>query len=83
PVPAAAPKAKAGGAEERNARKAVARIEKQLARIAQEQAQLEKEMADAAQDHGRLSDLATRLGALSEQKDELELEWLEAAAVLE
>jgi ATP-binding cassette subfamily F protein uup len=79
----ATPKAKAGGAEERNARKAVARIEKQLAKINAEHAEIEAEMAVSANDYDKLGALAARLGVLTGQKDELELEWLDAAAVLE
>ncbi|MDO7867677.1 ABC-F family ATP-binding cassette domain-containing protein [Nocardioides jiangxiensis] len=81
PAPAAA-KARAGGAEEREARKVLQRVDKQLAKIAAEKGRLEAEMAASADDYARLGALAAELGALQDQADELELEWLEAAEIL-
>ena len=76
-------KAKVGGAEERAARKTVARIDKQLARIEAREAALTEEMSVDLGDHERLDGLAAELRALSEEKAELEAEWLEAATLLE
>jgi ATP-binding cassette subfamily F protein uup len=76
-------KAKAGSAEERAARKNVARIDKQLSRIAEEESALNAEILEHAQDYERLAALSARLDVLAAEKDELEMEWLEAAEILE
>ena len=76
-------KAKVGGAEERAARKTVARIDKQLKRIETREAQLTEEMTLNAADHDQLATLSAELRALSKEKAELEAEWLEAATLLE
>ncbi|RYP86912.1 ABC transporter ATP-binding protein [Nocardioides guangzhouensis] len=80
---AVAPKARAGSAEERAARKTLARLDKQLERIAAREAELNAEIAAHAQDYERLAELSARLDDLAAEKDEVELEWLEAADVLE
>jgi ATP-binding cassette subfamily F protein uup len=76
-------KAKVGGAQERAARKTVARIDKQLKRIEAREAQLTEEMTTNAADHDKLAALSAELRGLSKEKAELEAEWLEAAALLE
>jgi ATP-binding cassette subfamily F protein uup len=75
--------AKPGRADERSARKAIARIDKQLERLAEREAALHAEMAESVSDHERLAALSEQLGALTAEKDALEGEWLEAAAILE
>ena len=83
-VPDSGPaKVRAGSAEERAARKTVARLDKQLERIAAREAELNAEIAEHAQDYARLADLSAQLNALAAEKDEVELEWLEAAELLE
>ena len=74
---------RSGSAEERTARKAIARLDRQLERIAEQEAALNREMAANATDHEALARLAERLHALAEEKEGLELEWLEAAEGLE
>ena len=76
-------KAKAGSAEERAARKTIARIDKRLEKIAEQEAALNAEVLEHAQDYERLADLSARLSALAAEKEQLELEWLEAAELLE
>ena len=76
-------KAKAGSAEERAARKSLARLDKQLARVAAREAELNAEIAAHAQDYARLAALSAELQQLAAEKDDLELEWLEAAEALE
>jgi ATP-binding cassette subfamily F protein uup len=76
-------KAKVGGADERAARKAVTRIDRQLKRIAAREASLTEEMAAAVSDHVQLAALAAEAKALAEERDQLEAEWLEAVALLE
>lgn len=76
-------KARPGSAEERAARKALARIDKGLERIAEKEAALNREVAEHAQDYERLADLGAQLAVLAEERDVLELEWLEAAELLD
>ncbi len=83
-APAGAPAAPAASAQEvREARKAIARIDKQLARVAEREAALHAELAEHAADYERLADLDDALRELTAEKEALEEEWLEAAAVLE
>ncbi len=81
PAGPAAPAASA--ADQREARKTVARLDRQLARVADEEAALHAELAEHAADYERLADLDTRLRDLTARKDALEEEWLEAASLLE
>jgi ATP-binding cassette subfamily F protein uup len=75
--------ARAGSADERAARKALARIDRQLERIAVQEAALNGEIAAAASDYAALAKLSEQLRLLGEEKETLEVEWLEAAALLE
>ncbi|NPC97401.1 ABC-F family ATP-binding cassette domain-containing protein [Nocardioides sp. zg-DK7169] len=75
-------KARSGSAEERTARKALARVEKRLAKIAEQEAVLEEKMAANLEDYALLADLGKQMSALAEEKDALELEWLEASEQL-
>jgi prefoldin subunit 5 len=70
-------------AAERQAKKAMSRIEKQLARVDKRERELHQQMADAASDHERLTALTAELSEVTGEKDALELEWLETAALLE
>ncbi|MGN6250338.1 MAG: ABC-F family ATP-binding cassette domain-containing protein [Marmoricola sp.] len=72
-----------GSADERTARKTIARIDRQLARIAEQETRLHAEMADAADDYERLGVLAQQVSALTAEREALEEEWLEAATALE
>jgi ATP-binding cassette subfamily F protein uup len=78
-----AQKVRPGSAEERAARKTLTRLDKQLERLAEQEATLNAAIAEAGQDYERLADLAAQLDAVSAQRDEVELEWLEAAELLE
>jgi ATP-binding cassette subfamily F protein uup len=82
---AAAPttKAKPGSAEERAARKTMARLDKQLERLAAREAELHAALADAASDYERLASLGAELDGVLAEKETVELEWLEAAELLE
>ncbi|MFC7492690.1 MULTISPECIES: ABC-F family ATP-binding cassette domain-containing protein [unclassified Nocardioides] len=81
------PRAKAGSAEERAARKTIARVDRQLERIAEQEgelhARIEELSPQAAERYEELAELSARLDVLANEKGELELEWLEAAEVLE
>ena len=70
-------------ADERQAKKAMSRIEKQLVRVDKRERELHQQMADAASDHERLTALGADLDAVTREKDALEQEWLETAALLE
>ena len=69
-------------ATQREARKAMARIEKQLAKVAAREDRLHHEMAEVVHDHTRLAELNATLGELAEEKEMLELEWLECAELV-
>ena len=83
PVAAPVAKARPGSAEERAARKTMARLDKQLARIAEQEAAVNAAILQAAQDYERLAVLAAELDALAAQRDEAESQWLEAAEQLD
>ena len=76
-------RARAGSAEERAARKTLARLDKQLERVTEQEAALNAAILGAGQDYERLAQLSAELQALAAQRDELESEWLEAAEQLE
>ena len=76
-------RAKPGSAEERAARKAVPRVEKAIKRLAAREAELNVQVLEPASDHAKVATLGAELSALAAEKDELELEWLEASELLE
>ena len=82
-LPPPSPKARAGSAEDRAARKVLARVEKQLERIAVREAELHAEMEANLTDYDLLARVGGQLGELAAEKDELEMEWLEASEVVE
>ncbi len=69
-------------AAQREARKAMARVEKQLAKLTTREERLHHEMAESVHDHERLAELDATLRELVEEKEALELEWLEAAEIV-
>ncbi len=75
--------ARVGSAEERAARKTLARVEKRLEQLAARAAELNDEVLAHASDHERLTDLGVQLAAVAAERDGLEAEWLEAAEVVE
>jgi ATP-binding cassette subfamily F protein uup len=75
--------ARAGSAEERAARKVLARVEKRLEQVSAREADLNAEVLAHASDHERLAALGARLAELTGERDTLEAEWLDAAEVLE
>jgi ABC transport system ATP-binding/permease protein len=74
---------RSGSAEERAARKALARVEKRLDQLTAREAELNDEVLAHASDHERLTALGGQLSALAEEREGLEAEWLEAAEALE
>ncbi len=77
------PKAKVGGADERAARKTISRVEKQIARLLARETELNAAIAGVADDYEAMGKLAEKLRETQAERDVLELEWLEASAVLE
>ncbi len=75
--------AKPGSAAERAARKTLARLDRQLARLAEREAELQAAIADHAHDYERLGDLAEQLHEITAERDLLETEWLTAAEQVE
>src|SRR5829696_4291223 len=82
PAGASSPATSASPAEVREARKSMARIEKQLSRLSDREERLHGEMAEKATDPAALADLNAKLQAVVTERDELELEWLEAAEIV-
>ncbi len=66
----------------RGARKAVARIEKQLARADERERALHAELLEHAADYEKLAEIDVRLREVAAEKHALEEEWLEAADLL-
>ena len=65
--------------EVRAARKEMARIERRLDRIGEEETRLHDELARNAADHQAVLRLDTNLRALQGEREDLEMEWLSAA----
>ncbi len=74
---------KATAGEQREAKKAIARIDRQLSKIADREGDLHTELAEHASDYEKLAELDGRLRELATEKEALEEQWLEAASVLE
>jgi ATPase subunit of ABC transporter with duplicated ATPase domains len=69
-------------AEQREARKEMARVEKQLARLSEREERLHAQMVEAATDHAKVLELNGQLREIVEEREELELAWLAAAEVV-
>jgi len=67
----------------RDARKTVARLDRRLARLHEHEAELHEQLVAHATDYERLGELDGRLREVLAQRDRLETEWLEAAALLD
>ena len=80
---AAAPSSSRGpsAAEVREARKILARVERTLDRLHEQEAALHEQMATAATDPDQLTRLTARLAEVHAQEEALESEWLEASEV--
>jgi ATP-binding cassette subfamily F protein uup len=76
-------KARSGSAAEREARKVLARVEKQLDQVAAREAELNGEMLTHAADHARLTEVAEQLRRVATERESLEAQWLAAAELLE
>jgi ATPase subunit of ABC transporter with duplicated ATPase domains len=69
-------------AQLRAARKELARIERQLSRLATREQRIHDEMALKATDHQAVLELNETLRAIVDERESLELEWLEAAEIV-
>ena len=76
-------RSRAGSADERAARKVLAKVEKQLERIAAREVELHAEMEAHLTDYALLARVGDQLGELAAEKEELEMEWLEASELVE
>ncbi|MEJ7796193.1 MAG: ABC-F family ATP-binding cassette domain-containing protein [Nocardioides sp.] len=74
---------KPGSQQERVARKALARLDKQLKRLAERQAQLDADMAADLADYEKLAELGRQSAEVAAEREELELEWLKAAELVD
>jgi ABC transport system ATP-binding/permease protein len=70
-------------AEQRASKKELSRLESQLHKLSERIEKVHREMADAASDYPRLAALQATLSGLDDERDELELAWLDAAETLE
>ena len=61
----------------------MARIDKQLERVAARQAELDAQMAAHLTDYEMLGELGRQSAELAAERESLELEWLEAAELVE
>lgn len=74
--------ASTGSGDERAARKALTRIERQLAKVDARERRLHDEMANQGSDHTKLAELQAEVDRLVAEKEALEHEWLEASELL-
>ncbi|MDN5563258.1 MAG: ABC-F family ATP-binding cassette domain-containing protein [Luteococcus japonicus] len=74
---------KASQAEVRQARKDMSRIDGQLTKLRARMEKIHARMAEAASDYAKLAELQAELQGASDEADELELAWLEAAEIAE
>ena len=69
-------------AEAREARKTMARVEKQLGKLSDREERLHLAMLAAATDHERVLVLNRELRDIVDERELLELQWLEAAELI-
>lgn len=78
PAPAAAAKSSASG-DSRAAKKELAKIERQLNKMADRETNLHAQIAENATDFDKVAKLDAELRELISDRDELEMRWLELA----
>ena len=71
-----------GSAAERTAKKELARLERQIDKLAEREAKLHAELAANATDYVKLTELGDQLRSAADEKSALEERWLEVAADL-
>ena len=70
---------RSSAAQERDQRKALARLERQLERLQQQEAQLHAQLADNATDFAKVAELDSRLRDITAERQRTEEEWLALA----
>ncbi|WP_016697057.1 ABC-F family ATP-binding cassette domain-containing protein [Actinoalloteichus spitiensis] len=75
--------AKATAAEQRAARKQLAKLERRLDTLTAKEERINDSIAEAGSDPHRLTELDTELREVVAEKEEVELEWLAAAELVE
>jgi ATP-binding cassette subfamily F protein uup len=75
--------ATSSAAEQREAKKTIARIDKQLGKLADREEELNGALAEHASDYAKLAELGDRMRDLATVREALEEEWLEAASLLD
>ncbi|WP_030617329.1 ABC-F family ATP-binding cassette domain-containing protein [Streptomyces sclerotialus] len=79
PAPAAAAPKQKSAAVDRATQKELQKIERQLDKIGTKEAKLHTQIADNATDFAKVAELDAQLRELRDEKDELEMRWLELA----
>ncbi|MEZ0065236.1 ATP-binding cassette subfamily F protein uup [Streptacidiphilus sp. MAP12-20] len=74
-----APVTKKSGGDTRAAKKELQRIERQLSKLEQQETKLHAQLADNAADFGKVAELDAKLRALKDEREDLEMQWLELA----
>ena len=77
------PRASYSAAEQREARKEMARIERTLGKLADQEEKLHAALVEAATDPARATELDGQLRAVHAQREELEERWLEVGELVE
>ncbi|TWE11800.1 ABC-F family ATP-binding cassette domain-containing protein [Rudaeicoccus suwonensis] len=70
-------------AQQREARKEMARIERSLAKLAEREARLHDDLVAAATDHARATELDAQLRALQDERADLEEQWIISGEIAE
>ena len=69
--------------EQREAKKVMARLDRQLTKVGNREAELQEQLARHATDYEKLAELGAKLREVTSEKEALEEEWLEAASALD
>ncbi|MFB7669652.1 ABC-F family ATP-binding cassette domain-containing protein [Kitasatospora sp. NPDC056138] len=75
----AAPVAAKPAADQRVAKKEMQKLERQIAKLDQQESKLHTQLADHAADFSKVAELDAQLRKVREEKEELEMAWLELA----
>ncbi len=81
PEPVSAPSGTPSPSEQREARKTLSRLERQMERLSAQEARLHERLAEHATDHEHLLELDAELREVMARREAMEEEWLEAAEV--
>ncbi|MFJ7910085.1 ABC-F family ATP-binding cassette domain-containing protein [Kitasatospora sp. NPDC096204] len=79
PAETAAAAAGLSGGDLRAAKKEMQKLERQIAKLDEKESKLHAQLAEHAADFSKVAELDTQLRAVREEKEELEMSWLELA----